>query len=62
MKMKIDTGNANPIKLRPYRMPLNNRYIIDETIDEILESNIIRRSQSLWSFPVVIVDQKDGSK
>ena len=62
VKMKIDTGNANPIKLRPYRTPLNNRRVIDETIDEMLESNIIRRSRSPWSFPVVIVDKKDGSK
>ena len=57
-KIKNDTGNASPINLRP----LNNRRIIDETIDEMLESNIIRRSRSPWSFPVVIVDKKDGSK
>ena len=62
VKMKIDTGNANPIKQRPYRTPLNNRRVIDETIDEMLESNIIRRSRSPWSFPVVIIDKKDGSK
>ena len=62
VEMKIDTGNANPIKLGLYRTPLNNRRVIDETIDEMLESNIIRRSRSPWSFPVVIVDKKDGSK
>ena len=63
VKTKIDTGNASPIKLRPYRTPLNNRRrIIDETLDEMLESNIIRRSRSPWSFRVVIVDKNDGSK
>ena len=60
--MKIDTGSADQIKLRPYRTPLNNRKIIDETIDEMLDAKVIRRSRSLWSFPVVIVDKKDGSK
>ena len=62
VKIKIDTGNAIPIKLRPYRTSLNNRRIIDETIDETLESNIIRRPRSPWSFPVVIVDEKDCSQ
>ena len=28
----------------------------------MLGANIIERSRSLWSFPVVIVDKKDGSK
>ena len=62
VRMKIDTGSADPIKLRPYRTPLNNRKIIDETIDEMLDAKVIRRSRSPWSFPVVIVDKKDGSK
>ena len=56
--MTVDTGNAKPIKLRPYRTPLNNRHIIDETVDELLESNIIMRFRSPWNFPVVIVDKK----
>jgi hypothetical protein len=62
VKMKIDTGDHPPIKLRPYRTPLNNRKIIDEAIDEMLDAKIISRSRSPWSFPVVIVDKKDGSK
>lgn len=61
-RMKIDTGNHPPIKLRPYRTPLNNRKVIDEAIDEMLEAKVIERSNSPWSFPVVIVDKKDGSK
>ena len=60
--MNIDTGNNAPIKLRPYRTPLNNRRVIDEAIDEMLDAKIIQLSQSPWSFPVVIVDKKDGSK
>ena len=61
-RIKIDTVSADPIKLRPSRTPLNNRKIIDETIDEMLDAKVIRRSGSPWSFPVVIVDKKDGSK
>ena len=62
VKMKIDTGNNPPIKLRPYRTPIHNREVIDKAVDEMLEANVIRRSKSPWSFPVVIVDKKDGSK
>ena len=62
VKMKIDTQNHSPIKLRPYRTPLKNREVIEKAIDEMLDANIVRRSRSPWSFPVVIVDKKDGSK
>ena len=54
VKMKIETDNHPPIKLRPYRTPLNNRIIIDEAVDEMLDAGIIQRSRSPWSFPVVI--------
>ena len=61
-KKKIDTGEHLPIKLRPYRSPLNNKKVIDNAIDEMLDAKHIQRSKSPWSFPVVIVDKKDGSK
>ena len=62
VQMKIDTGDCSPIKMHPYRAPLNKREVIDKTVDEMLEAGIISRSRSPWSFPVVIVDKKDGSK
>ena len=62
VRMKIDTGDNLPIKLRPYRTPLNNRKVIDNAIDEMLSAKIIERSKSPWSFPVVILDKKDGAK
>ena len=62
VRMKIDTGEHPPIKMKPYRTPLNKRTVIDNAVDEMLEAGIIRRSRSPWSFPVVVVDKKDGSK
>ena len=62
VKMKIDTGDHPPIKLRPYRTPLNNRKIIDKVVDEMMDAKIISRSKSPLCFPVVIVDKKDGKK
>lgn len=60
--MKIDTGNYEPINLKPYRTPLNKRNIVDKAIDDMLSAKIIRRSHSPWSFPILLVDKKDGSK
>ena len=62
VKMKIDTGSTKPIKLRPYRTPIKNREVIDKAVDEMLDADVVRRSNSPWSFPVVIVDKKDGTK
>ncbi|KAL5006703.1 hypothetical protein ScPMuIL_015509, partial [Solemya velum] len=42
--MKIDTGDHPPIKMRPYRVPLHKRKIIDSAIDEMLEAKVIERS------------------
>ena len=58
----IYTGNHPPIKLKSYRTQLNNRHIIDKAVDEMMAANKIKRSRSPWSFPVVFVDKKDGSK
>ncbi|XP_065928361.1 uncharacterized protein [Magallana gigas] len=60
-KMKIETGDHHPIKNRPYRVPLNKRQIIDKAILEMMDAKIIERSQSPWSFPLVVVKKKDGS-
>ena len=60
--MQIDIGNNVPIKMKPYRTPVKNREVIDKAINELLDADVIRRSMSPWSFPVVIVGKKDGSK
>ena len=59
VKMHIDVGNNHPIKMRSHRTPIKNREVIDKAVDEMLDADVIRRSRS---FPVVIVDKKDGSK
>ena len=60
MSIRTDP-NQRPLKNRPYRTPLNKRKIIDQAIDEMLEAKVIERSQSPWSFPLVVVKKKGGS-
>ena len=57
--MTIDTGDANPIRLKPYRTPLNKTKLMDKAVDDMLAAGLIERSWSPWSFPVVVVDKKD---
>ena len=33
VQMHIDTGNSNPMKMRPYRTPIKNREVVDKAID-----------------------------
>ena len=60
VQMEIIT-EGGPVKLPPYRTPLNKRPIVDKAIDEMLQSGVIRRSNSSWSSPIVIVKKKDGT-
>ena len=60
--MQIDIGNNVPIKMKPYSTPIKNREVIDKAMNEILDADVIRRPRSPWSFPVIIVDKKYGSK
>ena len=57
----IDTGDAKPIRLNPYRIPHSFRDQFQDEIQQMLEVGIIERSYSDWAAPVVIVPkQQDG--
>ena len=57
----IDTGDATPIKQRPYRVSPDVKKETDHQVDEILEKGISQESVSPWSSPIVLVKKKDGS-
>ena len=56
----IDTGDATPIKQRPYRVSPDVKKEIDRQVDEMLEKGIIQESVSPWSSPVVLVKRRMG--
>ena len=62
IKMRIDTGDQRPIRLKPYKTPFALRGMVDRQIDEMLQAKVISPSHSPWSFPVVLAQKKDGSK
>ena len=58
---KIDTGDKIPIKQRAYRVSDAAKEKISKHINELLNQNILEKSNSPWSSPVILVKNKDGS-
>ena len=58
----IQTGEAHPVRLPPYRLPHAYRDSVQNEIKEMLEQGIIEPSSSAWSAwsaPIVLVKMKD---
>ena len=62
LSYKIDTGDAAPFRLRPYRATPADRIEIEKQTKEMLDAGIIKESNSPWSFPVCLMTKKDGTK
>ena len=58
---KINTGDHLPVKVRPQRVPLHRRKLVEEKIREMLEVGVIQPSKSPWSACPVLVTKTDGS-
>ena len=51
-----------PIQSKPYKLPQNIKKFAKREIDELLDANIIERSNSNYSFPALFVKKKANSK
>ncbi|XP_078246884.1 uncharacterized protein LOC144588290 [Pogona vitticeps] len=58
---KIDTGNASPQSVTPYRVTGPYVEKVRKELDEMLKDQIIVPSSSAWSAPIVLVYKPDGS-
>lgn len=57
---KIETGDAGPIKLRPYKIPHAVKPVVNNLIEQQLREGIIVPSKSAWSAPLLILPKKVG--
>ncbi|CAG2246897.1 unnamed protein product [Mytilus edulis] len=60
-KHKINTGNAPPVKSRPYRTSPAAKQEIQKQVGELLKYDIIEPSTSEYSSPIVLVKKKDNT-
>src|SRR5690348_1601280 len=57
----IDTGKAQPIRQKPYKMSkAENEFLLKE-IQRMLALNIIKPGNCAWTSPWIVVKRTDGS-
>ncbi|CAM4912454.1 unnamed protein product [Rotaria socialis] len=56
----VDTGNSNPIKLRPYRVSPVRQNTISSQIQQMLTDGIIEPANGPYAAPVTLQPKKDG--
>ncbi|KZS19683.1 Uncharacterized protein APZ42_013855 [Daphnia magna] len=60
IKHTIDTEGRGPIRQRPYRVTNNQRKLLEDKAQEMLDAKVIRYSQSPWASLVVLAEKKNG--
>ena len=57
----INTSTEQPIYLHAYRKSQAERALMQQEVEKMLKAEIIRPSESPWSFPVVLPSKPDGT-
>ncbi|GBM08967.1 Retrovirus-related Pol polyprotein from transposon 297 [Araneus ventricosus] len=58
---RINTGDHQPIKQYPRRLPLARKEEADHLVKEMVDNGIIEKSSGPWASPIVLVKKKNGS-
>ena len=60
-QIRIETGDAVPIHLPPYRLPKARHQAVQNEVQQLLRAKIIEPSTSSWASPIVLVPKRDGT-
>ena len=58
---KIDTNHNGPLFQHAYRRSPTANKIIQEEVNRLLKGNLIKKSNSPWASPLLLVKKKDGT-
>ena len=61
IKVRIDTGNQDPVKQPAYKSNLKQKRIIETELNQLVKHGIVEASSSPWSSPVVLIKKKDNT-
>ena len=61
MTHRIITNDAQPVHLKPYRIPHAWDKEVSDQVQQMLDNGIIQPSSSPWNAPVILVKKKDDS-
>lgn len=62
MTHHIDTGNAPPVKLPPYKQTLEMRRVTQQYVEDFKRNVVIKESNSSWHSPVVLVKKANSDE
>lgn len=58
----VDTGDAPPVKLPPYKQTPEMRRITHQYVEDYKQNNLIKESNSNWHSPVVLVKKANSDE
>ena len=58
----IDTGDAQPVKLPPYKQTPEMRRVTQKHVEDLKRNDMIRESNSNWHSPVVLVKKANSDE
>uniref|UniRef100_A0A5S6Q9K0 RNA-directed DNA polymerase n=1 Tax=Trichuris muris TaxID=70415 RepID=A0A5S6Q9K0_TRIMR len=58
---RIDTGDAEPRRQPPRRIPFHQRKIVEQETQRMLRQGIIEPAEGPWASSIVLVRKKDGT-
>ena len=61
-KLEIDTGDAAPVRQRPYRQSPQMMREMQKQVGEMERAGIIEQSESPWNTPVLLVKTDTDTK
>lgn len=59
-ELQINLTTDKPICRRPYRLAQSERDIVQKKVEDLLDGNIIRESESPYASPIILVKKKCG--